>query len=77
MRCAEATVLRIKLAESEDSCTACYSNNGRLPEGELVEGGGLGSLRRRVENQGGSMIITCAPEFALTITVPKDWSDLP
>jgi len=77
VRHAEATVLRIELAENEDSCTARYSNNGRLPEGELVEGGGLGSLRRRVENQGGSMIITCAPEFALTITVPKDWSDLP
>ena len=77
VRHAEATVLRIELAENEAFCTARYSNNGRLPEGELVEGGGLGSLRRRVENQGGSMIITCAPEFALTITVPKDWSDLP
>jgi hypothetical protein len=46
-------------------------------EGELVEGGGLGSLRRKVENQGGSMVISCAPEFALTITVPKDWSEIP
>jgi len=77
VRHAEATVLRVELTEGEDTCTACYSNNGRLPEGELVEGGGLGSLRRKVENQGGSMTITCAPEFALTITVPKNWSDIP
>jgi signal transduction histidine kinase len=77
VRHAEATVLQIELAENNDSCTACYSNNGRLPEGELVEGGGLGSLRRKVENQGGSMFISCAPEFALTITVPKDWSEIP
>lgn len=77
VRHAEATVLRIELTEGTDSCTACYSNNGRLPEGKLVEGGGLGSLRRKVENRGGSMVITCSPEFALTITVPKDWSEIP
>ena len=77
VRHAEATVLRIELTEGTDSCTACYSNNGRLPEGKLVEGGGLGSLRRKVENRGGSMVVTCAPEFALTITVPKDWSEIP
>ena len=77
VRHAEATVLQIELAENEDSCTACYSNNGRLPEVELVEGGGLGSLRSRVENQGGNMVISCAPAFALTITVPKDWSEIP
>lgn len=77
VRHAEATVLRAHLTGDEKSYTIRLSNNGRLPEGKLVEGGGLGSLRQRVEIQGGSMVITCDPEFALTITVPKDWSEMP
>lgn len=77
VRHAEATVLRVELAEEEMSCSIRISNNGRLPEGYIVEGGGLGSLRRRVENQRGVMTISWEPEFALSITVPKDWSDIP
>ena len=77
VRHAEATVLRVELTDDDASCTIRISNNGRLPEGSIVEGGGLGSLRRRVENQGGMMAIFWEPEFSLTITVPKDWSDIP
>jgi glucose-6-phosphate-specific signal transduction histidine kinase len=47
------------------------TNNGRAPEGEIVEGGGLSTLRRRVERAGGIMTVQSLPHFRLTVTVPK------
>ena len=36
-----------------------------------VEGGGLSTLRRRVEQAGGKMAVQSLPQFKLTVTVPK------
>lgn len=51
--------------------TARLSNNGRQPEREVVEGGGLSSLRAMVEMAGGSMTTESFPRFLLTVTIPK------
>ena len=51
--------------------TARLSNNGRQPEGEVEEGGGLSSLRAMVEMAGGSMTTESFPRFLLTVTIPK------
>ena len=48
------------------------TNNGKIPEGDIVEGGGLSTLRRRVERAGGTMRVDARPSFRLTVTVPKE-----
>ena len=51
-------------------------NNGRPPKGELLESGGLLSLRRMTETTGGTMQVQSMPEFRLILTLPaKDKND--
>lgn len=55
----------------EDGCwIAELRNDGRRPEKEIREGGGLGNLRRRTEDAGGSMEILSVPEFVLKLRIP-------
>lgn len=50
---------------------ACViTNDGKAPEGEITEGGGLSGLRRRIEGAGGRMDVQSSPRFALTVTLP-------
>ena len=51
--------------------TAVITNNGTPPAGEIKEGGGLSSLRRRIRSAGGTMAIQSLPAFALTVTLPE------
>ena len=44
---------------------------GKIPERQIVEGGGLSTLRRRIERAGGRMVVQSFPKFQLTVTVPK------
>ena len=48
-----------------------FTNNGKKPESIVTEGGGLGSLRIRLEEVGGSMNIFIKPEFVLAVTLPE------
>ena len=48
-----------------------FTNNGKKPKSIVTEGGGLGSLRTRLEEVGGSMNIFTKPEFVLAITLPE------
>lgn len=43
----------------------------------MSEGGGLSSLRARVEKAGGTMSVRAAPEFELTVTVPINEEETP
>lgn len=47
------------------------TNDGAPPEGPIVEGGGLSSLRKSVERAGGEMTLTHAPRFALLLHLPE------
>lgn len=71
VRYAEATELYVSFAEDETQARVCVTNNGRVPEGDIVEGGGLSTLRRRIERAGGMMMIRSLPYFELSVTVPK------
>ena len=71
VRYAEATELYADFTETEADATVVVYNDGKQPEGEIVEGGGLSTLRRRVERAGGSMTVQSRPRFKLTVTVPK------
>jgi signal transduction histidine kinase len=71
VRYAEATELYVVFSETEAEASVTISNNGKIPEGEIVEGGGLSTLRRRVERAGGAMTVQSLPNFKLTVTVIK------
>ena len=71
VRHADAKTLHIRLTETEMDYMVCFRNDGKIPETTVTEGGGLGSLRRKVETAGGLMQIDCQPEYSLTVTMPK------
>lgn len=70
-RHAEATELNLAIKERETEYKICLTNDGILPEKEIIEGGGLSALRGKVEGQGGSMGIDTEPIFKLCIAVPR------
>ena len=70
-RYAQATELYADFTEDDVTATVTVYNNGKIPDGEITEGGGLSTLRRRVERAGGTMIVQSLPQFRLTVTVPK------
>ena len=71
VRYADASELYVDFHESEKEATVTVANTGKVPEGEIVEGGGLSTLRRKVERAGGMMLVCSRPAFKLTVTVPK------
>lgn len=56
----------------DDGWSVSFTNNGRAPEGEIKEGGGLTALRRQIEAGGGKMAIASSPDFRLTVYLPEE-----
>lgn len=52
------------------------TNNGKKPEGPIIDGSGLSGLRRRIEAAGGEMHTAFSPRFALLITLPEKENEL-
>ena len=73
---AKAKTLFVSLRQNENSYAVQFRNDGIQPKGKIVEGGGLGSLRRKIEREGGEMTVEESPEFALTVTLPKESGDI-
>lgn len=71
-RHARGTELTVELRSAEKATAAVFTNNGAPPEGGITEGGGLGTLRRRVERAGGTMRVESSPVFRLTVTLPEE-----
>ena len=76
VRYAGASELYADFTETETEATVVVYNDGKQPDSEIVEGGGLSTLRRRVERAGGSMTVQSRPRFKLTVTVPKEKDDI-
>ena len=72
VRHADAKTLYITVTESENEISVRYENDGALPVGEIVEGGGISSLRHKADRFGGSVCVKAEPRFSLTITLPKE-----
>ena len=70
VRHAGAGELYASFSTGEDTAEAVITNNGAVPQSEIVEGGGLSSLRDRIEKSGGTMTIRSSPEFELRVSVP-------
>lgn len=66
---AEGDRLFVELRHQTDGLAFSITNNGRPPKGPVVESGGLLSLRRAVETDGGHMELLGAPRFELRIKI--------
>lgn len=71
VRHAEGNCLNVIISESDEQYAAVFTNNGKPPEQEIKETGGLTYLRRTAESAGGTMAVESIPFFRLTVTVPK------
>lgn len=71
IRHAAGDELTIKTNESEAEIEVEFTNNGKVPEGEISERGGLLLLRTLVEKHGGTMEIDSAPRFVLRLKLKK------
>ena len=72
---ARAKTLYIQFGSDDHCDTAEFTNDGIRPEGPITEGGGLSSLRSKIEAQGGTMTVTGTPDFMLRVTLPKTRGD--
>ncbi len=68
---AEGDAIEAETAADEAAVTVTITNNGRPPEGEITEAGGLISLRAALERAGGTMTVESAPAFRLTLRIPR------
>jgi len=64
--------LTVVLEEDANTLVAKFTNNGKAPEKEINERGGLALLRALVEESGGAMQILSKPAFQLIIKLPKE-----
>lgn len=71
IRHADATAMKITVQNSGDNAIVHITNNGAVPQGEIVPKGGLVNLSRHIENIGGAMQIESKPVFSLIVTIPK------
>jgi len=71
VRHADAHVLNLRIKEEDGWLIASFTNDGRAPDGEIREGGGLSSLRRRIESAGGTMHAVSSPQFCLEVRIPE------
>ena len=68
---AGANRLHLTITNLNGHISAVYTNNGTQPKQEIIEGGGLTSLRERIERSGGIMTIQSLPFYSLTLTLPE------
>ena len=72
VRHANSTELYVSVERTEKNWTFVLTNNGDIPCAPIREGGGLSSLRRRIEDGGGEMRLSHTPRFKLTILIPDN-----
>lgn len=68
---AKGHTLFIRAEESGDEWKLFITNDGKQPEQEIVETGGLGNLRNMIENADGDLVIRSLPQFEIRIRLPK------
>ncbi|MGN0533755.1 MAG: sensor histidine kinase [Eubacterium sp.] len=76
VRHAQATVMNINIRKTDRGYITVFTNDGKAPDGEITLGGGLESLKKRIEYAGGAMTVEHSPKFEMTVTVPFKRSDI-
>lgn len=68
---AKAKELLVSLSYRYGFAVIEFTNDGKVPEAPVSEGGGLSSLRQRVEKIGGIMEVESFPGFVLRLKIPS------
>lgn len=68
---ANGKTMIVTTKNQNDKYIIIITNDGDIPKSEIIERGGLSSLRLLVENEDGKMIIHSKPRFELVIEIPK------
>lgn len=71
LRHARGDRIHISVTDTGDDVEVILKNNGRQPDQEITERGGLASLRVLTEQSGGRMEVISMPEFAVVLSLPK------
>lgn len=71
IRHAKGSRVILDIHEDKDYFTFKFTNNGQKPTADITEGGGLTSLRRRIEMSGGMMKTESKDGFKLIVSIPK------
>ncbi len=71
LRHAGGDALYLACEETPENIVFVFTNSGAPPVGPIVEGGGLGNLRREVERAGGEMTVSSVPVFRLVIKLER------
>lgn len=71
-----ADSLKVDVRETAEGWHVEIENNGSLPDVPIREGEGLGSLRRRLEEEGATLSIRCGDRVRLVVEIPSEqkWS---
>ena len=70
-----ATALKTQISRDKNTCIIKISNNGRPPEKNISEGGGLGNLRKTLEREGAGLSYSFEDGFALVISLPQEYNE--
>ncbi len=70
VRHAGGNLVKVKVDRLDSEYIVSYTNNGKKPDGQITEGGGLSALRKRVEAAGSKMTVEGEPEFRLILKLP-------
>ena len=68
--------LMVSIRETDKEIVFVLKSNGKAPEEEIRESGGLLSLRSLVENELGSMTVQISPGFTLFVRIPLGRSNM-
>lgn len=68
---ADARSIEVKIDETDEEVAATITNDGKPPKGEIVPSGGLLSLKRTVEEAGGTMTVESSPIVAIRMILRK------
>ncbi|MBR6419451.1 MAG: hypothetical protein IKS42_03870 [Oscillospiraceae bacterium] len=71
LRHAEGDLAVIEVQEQAGQYLLRFTNNGKQPQSEICERGGLANLRRLAVGCGGTMTVRSTPDFELTLSLPK------
>ena len=65
-------LLQLELWAEADELRVVFSGNGYPPAGKIREIGGLRSLRKLTEQNGGTVTVTAGPTICVSLKLPKE-----
>ena len=72
LRHADGHTAYVGIRKEGEEWRISFTNDGNPPEGPIRETGGLGSLRRNVEELGGELEIKASPRFEMILWLPGE-----